>query len=189
MSRTTTVLALVLGTVGLGLTGCMPHMTMEDLKAMKPKRPAELDRLEQFVGKWQYTGECRMSGLDEPIKSGGTGQYEWAGDRGYLIGHGTMDIEPFGPTQMHEMWTYDSHDKKYRSTYVDGMGMIGMGESTYREKDQTWHMTATSYGPWGKSTMKGTMRFADPDTMEWTMQEHQGLMKIMEMKGTGKRVK
>ncbi len=189
MSRKSAVGALVLAGLGLGLTGCMPHMTIEKMKEQMPKRPAELDRLNAFVGKWQFTGECHLAVLDQPIKSTGTAQYEWAGDRWYLVGRGTSTMEQLGATQMLESWAYDAHDKKYRSTWVDSMGMMGIGESTYSEKDKTWRMTATSYGFMGKSSIKGTLRFPDPDTMEWTMAEHMGLMKTMEMKGTGKRVK
>jgi len=67
--------------------------------------------------------------------------------------------------------------------------MSGMSEGRYDEKTDTWHMTATSYGPWGQSQMQGTLRFTTPDTMEWKMTECMGLMKIMEMSGTSKRVK
>jgi hypothetical protein len=64
-----------------------------------------------------------------------------------------------------------------------------MSEARYDEKTDTWYMTSENYTPWGESHIKGTLRFSDPDTMEWTMTECMGLMKITEMKGTGKRVK
>jgi hypothetical protein len=40
--------------------------------------------------------------------------------------------------------------------------------------------------------MKGTRHFANPDTMEWKMTKCMGLFnmtKVMDMKGTAKRVK
>ena len=84
---------------------------------------------------------------------------------------------------------YDAHAKKYRSTWVDTMGMMGIGEGKYNEKTKTWHMKATSYGPWGKSSSKGWMRFVDADHMEWEWAEYSGLMKTMEMSGSGTRIK
>ena len=50
-------------------------------------------------------------------------------------------------------------------------------------------MKATSYGARGKSSLKGWLKFTDPDTMEWWFAEYQGLMKTMEMSGTGHRVR
>ena len=50
-------------------------------------------------------------------------------------------------------------------------------------------MRATSHGAWGKSSMKGTAKFIDADTMEWNWTEHMGLTKTMEMSGTSKRQK
>ena len=188
MVRRLAVLAAWLG-AALVLSGCMPHMTLEQMKAEMPKRPAELDRLNAFVGKWQMEGEAKFAMLDEPIKMTGTSESKWEGDKWYVVGRGVMKMADFPETQGLETWTYDVHAKKYRSTYVDSMGMSGMSEARYDEKTGTWHMTATAYGPWGKSHMKGTLRFPDPDTMDMSITECMGLMKIMEMKGTGKRVK
>ncbi len=189
MFRRNAVLAVLLGFAALVLAGCMPHMTIEQMKAQMPKRPAELDRLNAFVGKWQSEGEARFAMLDEPLKFSGTSEAKWEGDKWYIVGRGIGKMADFPETQSLEAWTYDVHAKKYRSTYVDSMGMSGMAESRYDEKTNTWHMTATSFGPWGQSHLKGTLRFTNPDTMEWSMTECMGLMKVMEMKGTGKRAK
>ncbi len=189
MVRRNVVLAVLVGAAALVLSGCMPHMTLEQMKAEMPKRPAELDRLNAFVGKWQMEGEAQFAMLDEPVKITGTSESKWEGDKWYVVGRGVMRMADFPETQGLETWSYDIHAKKYRSTYVDSMGMMGMSEARYDEKTSTWKMTATSHGPWGKSQMKGTLRFLDPDTMDWSMTECMGLMKIMDMKGTGKRVK
>ena len=171
------------------LSGCMPKMTLEQMKAEMPKRPAELDRLDPFVGKWQMEGEGRFEMLDEPIKMTGTFEYKWEGDKWYLVSRGVMKMDDFPETEGLEAWMYDMHAKKYRSTYVDSMGMLGVSEGRYDEKTNTWKMDATSYSAWGKSHAKGTLRFIDKDTMDWKMTECMGLMKIMEMTGTAKRVK
>ena len=171
------------------LTGCMPKMTIEQMKAEMPKRPAELDRLDVFAGKWQYEGQAKLAMLDEPLKTSGTGEYTWDGDRWFLVGRDVMEMEHFDKSTGLECWTYDTHSKKYRATFVDSMGEIGIGASTYDEKTNTWHMKAESHGPWGESCMKGWMKSTGPDTMEWGMTEYHGLMKVMEMTGTAKKVK
>jgi len=53
MFRRNSVLAVLLGVTAFVLTGCMPHMTLDEMKAQMPQRPAELDRLNAFVGQWQ----------------------------------------------------------------------------------------------------------------------------------------
>jgi hypothetical protein len=105
-----------------------------------------------------------------------------------VVSREVVDMEHFGESNGLGTWTYDIKAKKYRSTWVDSMGMTGIGTSSYHEKTDTWKMKATSYGPWGKSTLKGWVKFTDADTMEWWMAEYQCYMKTMEMSGTSKRV-
>ncbi|MBU0637638.1 MAG: DUF1579 domain-containing protein [Planctomycetes bacterium] len=188
MSRGTAVCVILVACTLIAAPGCMPKMTIEEMKATMPQRPAELDRLNDFVGKWKYEGEAKMAMLDEPLKTWGTGETTWNDSRWFIEGRSMFNMEHFGESQGLETWTYDIKTKKYRSTWVDSMGMSGTGVATYDEKASKWHMKATSYGPWGKSTMKGWVHFPDPDTMEWWMAEFQGFMKTMEMSGTGKRV-
>lgn len=189
MLRKAGICAVLLGVACMATTGCAPQKkTIEEMKAQMPQRPVELDRLDQFVGKWRADGEGKFAMLDEPLKISGTSEAAWEGDRWYVVVRGVMNMEHFGDSQGHETWTYDTHDKVYRSTWVDSMGMSGMGVSKYDEKSDTWRMTATSHGPWGKSTIKGSLRFPNADTMEWEWTERSGLMKVMEMKGTSSRV-
>jgi len=189
MFRRNSVLAVLLGITAFALTGCMPHMTLDEMKAQMPQRPAELDRLNAFVGKWQGEAEGRFAMLDEPVKMTGTSEAKWDGDRWFVVSRGVMRMADFPETQGMELWTYDVGAKKYRSYFVDSIGMSGMSEARYDEKTNTWHMTSDSYGAWGKSRYTGTLKFTDPDTMEWSMTENMGLMKVMEMKGTSRRVK
>ena len=191
MSRITMTSVIVVAILVLPLTGCMPKFTIEEMKADMPKRPPELDRLNAFVGKWEYDGVAKSPMFKdvESLKTTGKGHYKWEGNNWYLVGRGLMQMEHFDEMQALETWTYDTKAKCYRSTWVDTMGMLGIGESRYDEKTDTWHSTAISYGPWGKSNMKGTMHFLDADYMEWEWTEYMGLSKTMEMSGTGKRVK
>ena len=171
------------------LTGCMPKMTVEELKANMPQRPAELDKLNAFVGRWEFDGEGNMAGLDEALPTTGTGETQWDDSGWFLVGNSVFKLEGFDDMHGHDTWTYDTHSKKYRSTWVDSMGSTGTGTATHNEKTNTWTMRATSHGPYGKTTMKGCIKVIDDDTMEWCWTEYAmcGLMKTMEMCGTSKR--
>lgn len=189
MARKALMCSVLMGLACVMLTGCMPKMTIDEMKAQMPERPDELDRLDAFVGTWKSEGVANFAMLDEPIKVSGTSEMRWDDSRWFVISEEVFEMEHFGESNGLGTWTYDIHDKEYRSTWVDSMGMVGLGQSEYDEKTDTWDMEAKSYGPWGKSTLKGWVKFTDADTMEWWMAEHQGLMKVMEMSGTGKRVR
>lgn len=175
--------------MGVLLAGCMPKMTIEEMKAGIPQRPAELDRLNAFAGNWQGEGEAKFSFLDEVIKTSATSEANWEGDGWYMVSRGMFNMGELGDMTGLETWTYDTHSKKFRSTWVDSFGSVGIGSAKYDEKTDTWYMRATSHGPWGKATSKGTVKFIDENTMEWTWTEYAmgGLMKTMEMKGTSRR--
>ena len=169
--------------------GCMPKMTLEEMKSMMPQRPAELDKLNDFVGRWDFTGEANMAFLDEPVSTTGTGESHLDDSGWFLVGNSVFKMQGFDDLRAHDTWTYDTHSKKYRSTWVDSMGSTGTGTSTHNEKTNTWTMRATSHGPYGKTVMKGCIKVIDDDTMEWCWSEYAlgGLLKTMEICGTSKR--
>jgi len=172
------------------LTGCMPKMTIEELRQTTPQRPAELDLLNDFVGKWESTGELRFAGLDEVLKSSGTSETKWEGDGWYLVERSTFTMDELGEMQGMATWVYDSGAKVFRNTWVDSMGGLSVGTAEYDEETRTWYMKSTNYTPMGKSKARGKARFVDDDTMEWKYSEHAlgGLVKVMEMTGTAKKV-
>jgi hypothetical protein len=167
----------------------MPKMTIEDMKAMMPKRPAELDHLNMFAGDWTFEGKAEFAGLDEPLEMTGTNSAHWDGNNWYLVSTGIFKMADFDDMHGIETWTYDTNSKCYRSSWFDSMGTAGYGRSWYNEDDKTWTMKATSYGPHGKSYMKGKVTFTDENTAEWSMTERAmgGLIKVAEMSGTSKR--
>jgi hypothetical protein len=177
-----------LAAVSMVLTGCMPSMTIEEMKTMMPKRPAELDKLNAFAGEWVGTGEAKMMGIDEPIKTRATTEGHWEGNNWYLVVRGKYQMEGFDGMEAIETWSYDQHSKKYRNTWTDSMGSMGTGVS-WIDKKGVWQMRAKSHGAWGPTTMKGTLSMLDDNTMEWEWNEYAffGLIKTMEMKGTSKR--
>lgn len=186
--RRTTISLIAACTVTLA--GCsMPKMSVEEFKAMQPTKPPELERLDAFAGKWKAEGTANFAMLDEPLQTTGTSEAQWEGDGWYIVSHGTFTMDDMDEMQGMETWTYDTHSKKYRSTWVDTTGTVATGEGMYDEDTGVWTMRGASYGPHGKSTMTGTVRFVDDDTMEWTWTESAGLMKVLEMSGTSRRVK
>lgn len=189
MFRATMNRVLLVMMASLLMTGCMPKMTIEEMRAMTPPRPVELDKLNAFVGKWTFTGESKMAMLDEVIKTSGTGVTRWHESKRFLVGDAMFEMEGFDPMYGHETWTYDAHTGKYRSTWADSMGATGTGESWIDEATNTWYMKAKSHGPFGSTVMKGWVKIIDENTMEWVWTEYVmgGLFKTMEMKGVSKR--
>jgi len=169
----------------------MPKMTIAQMKAMMPSRPKQLDALNVFVGRWAFSGEVHIAGIEEAIPMTGTSESTWDASRWFLVGDSVMSMRGFDDSRGHETWTYDRHDQKFRSTWVDSMGSVGEGSATFDEDSQTWTMKAVSHGAFGKSTAKGFVRLVDADTFElrWSEFALGGLMKTMEMCGTSKRRK
>jgi hypothetical protein len=170
--------------------GCMQKMTVEEMKEHMPTRPAELDRLNAFVGKWQDEGEIHCSFLvEDTVKTTGTNEYAWEGDGWYLVNLGTFTMPGVSDMKAMGTWTYDTHAKVYRSTWVDSMGTVGTGTGKYHADQNKWTMKFKSYGPHGKTCGKSMVKLIDDDTMKWEWCEYTwgGLVKVMEMTGTSHR--
>ena len=165
----------------------MPKMTLEEFTADKPVRPAELDRLDAFVGKWKLTGTANMEMLEEPLEMTGTIEYQWEGNKWYLVNHGTYSMTGIDDMSALETWSYDAHSEVFRYNWIDSMGSSGSGKVKYDERDDIWRLKLTSHSGWGKSTTKATVEFIDADTMKWTWVEHMGLTKTMDMTSTMRR--
>lgn len=191
MQRTRIGMTLIGCFLASTLVGCMPRMTLAEMKEMMPKKPAELEHLNAFVGKWEGTGEVKFAMLDEPtpLKMTGRSESKWSGDGWYVVEESHMTMDGFDPMHSLGTWTYDSGAKKYRSTWVDSMGSTGIGEATRDPKTGEWKWSARSNSAWGESKMTGTIRFIDKDTMEWNMAEHMGFSKTAEFKGTSRRIR
>ena len=190
MMRRNLSYVLVAAVAGLMVTGCMPEMTIEQMKEMRPERPPELDRLNMFAGKWTSTGEAEMAGLDEVHTWTGSSESTWGCDGWCLVEHSTGEMGELGNMAGMGVWTWDAKSKKYRSTWADNWGSTGQGVGKYDEETRTWTIKAKSRGAMGKSIGKGTVTFVDDDTMEWSWTERAGLFgmfKVMEAKGTGER--
>lgn len=173
------------------LTGCMKELTMEDMKAMRPERPVELDRLNMFAGTWSGTGTANIIGMKEPVQISGTSKTSWQADNWYLVEDAEYRMGDMEPMKAIGIWSWDARKRKYRSWFFDSMGGQGVGTARYNEKTQMWSMRAKGSGPMGSTRGKGTWS-ATGDTMTWTWVEYPwwdyfGLIKIMEMEGSSKR--
>ncbi|MFQ5591412.1 MAG: DUF1579 family protein [Phycisphaerae bacterium] len=180
---------MLASSVSLFIMGCMPKMSIEDMKAMRPRRPPELDKLNAFVGRWQWEGHGKIAGLDRPLRFTGERETQWEGDGWYLVTREVGNMEGLGESKLMAMWAYDARSRKFRLTWADSMGTIATGTARFDEKANTWHLRATSRSPSGTTVGRGRVRFPNPDTMEWDWTEYAmgGLRKTMELKGTCNR--
>lgn len=190
MTRKSFLLAIVGAGYCISLTGCMPKMSAEDLKNMRPQRPAALDQLNKMIGSWETTAEIKVAGMDETMKGSGTSTSSWEGDGWIMVERGQFDMGDMG--KMHGMatWTWDDRAKVYRTFWADNMGETDVGTARFNEKTSTWHMKSSGSGPMGKSRASGTARLVNDKTMEWTWVERVGpfgMFKAMEMKGTSRK--
>jgi len=181
---------MVLASVAsLGVVGCMPKFTVEELKNMRPERPAELDKLNMFAGQWESTSEMKLAVLDETMHGTGTGTAAWECDGWLMVERGEYETGELGTMDMLGVWAWDPKAKVYRNWWFNSYGEISTATARYEESTRTWRMKGKGRGPWGASVVKGTMKMVDDDNMEWTWTEWDGLglTKTMEIKGTSKR--
>lgn len=180
---------VALGVMALVWGGCMPKMTIEQMKEARPQRPAELDKLNMFVGEWESTSEMNFKMLEEPMRGSGKSSISWGCDGWCLVEHNEFEMGELGKMFGVGVWTWDAKSKKYRVSWFDSYGSTGHGKATYSEADQAWTMKTRSRNPWGTSVGRGTVTFSDKDTMEWTWKEWDSLklFQTMEMTGTNKR--
>ena len=173
----------------INLTACMPHMTLEQMKEKTPVRPMELDALDAFVGKWDMKAQTKMAMLDEALETTGSSEAHWEGNRRYLVSHNIFNMGGLGEVTGLKTWTYDARSKKFRTTWTDSIGSIGLGEARYDADTRTWRMKTSNRGPHGKTTAKGWVKVIGDDLMEWSWTEYMGVMKIVEITGTSRRQK
>ncbi len=167
-------------------TGCMPKMTMDEMKAMMPTRPAALDKLNMFAGNWSHEGTANFEAMDEPLKMTAQTTSKVEGDGWYLVETSVYSMEGFDDMNAMSFWTYDTANDRFRVTYIDTMGSQSTGTATYDEDDNQWRMTVENATPFGTSTAHATITFVDKDTQKWTWTESAffGLIKIMDMEAT-----
>lgn len=184
--------SLMVMTLVAVLCGCEEKkMDMADAMA-PPPRPAELDRLNAWVGTWHSEGKMTMfNGGEHTMQAEGVNHTQWACDGRVIFEEMEYSMGEGERMTAIGIWTWDDKAKKYRSWWFDSHGGQGTGESEYDEENGEWEMTSRSRNPLtGHQTYgEGEVRFLSDDTMEWDFTEWDSLKitKIMEMKGSSRR--
>ncbi len=170
--------------------GCIPKMSVEQIREFQPERPAELDRLNMFLGEWETTGTIELAMLDEPIATSGSNRAVWTLDGRVLEDHADLDMGPFGRVKGKTMWAWDPAMGKYRMWWFDTLGETSEVVATFNERTDTWRMKAKGQKYGQHTSGRGTIRRVDDDTLEWTWNEASasGLVRFAKMRGTSRRV-
>lgn len=167
------------------LAGCAQKSA--DMTSMKqPERPAELDRLEPWIGRWEGTGEMKMIG-GQVIKTTGSQEYGWDLDRRVMLARETWGMEGMGPMRGVGFYGYDPIKKAIVSSSFDDWGNVSEGKFKFDPHKNIWHMTYKGHGTMGATTGTGTIVMPDRDTIQWTFEEYFGLIKVMNASGVSKR--
>ena len=169
--------------------GCMPKMTIEDVKSMRPQRPAELGKLNAFVGQWEWEGNATFAGLDRTLCFTGKNEATLGCDGWCLVSREVGHMEELGETHGLATWAYDERCGRFRTTWADSMGSIGTGTAWYDETTDTWQFRTKSSSPFGKASGTGRVKFTDPNTMDWHWTEYAtgGLIKTVDLSGISRR--
>lgn len=177
------------GLAAFTAAGCMPKMTLDQMKEMKVERPAELDALQAFVGEWRSTGTCKMLMVEgEPeLTTTGTSKAEWAADGWYVVEKYSHEMQDLGPMHGVGVWTYDASDKEYEVWWFESDGSTGDGEMTHDAATKTWKMKGEFEMGGHVMYGEGSVKIVDDSTMEWHWKawaDALHTMPAMEMKGT-----
>lgn len=171
------------------MCGCMPKMSVQDVKAMQPARPADLDRLDALLGEWETTGEVQMAVLDKPLHTTGANSARWTLDKRFLVEQARLNMGELGELTGTSVWSWDPQIKKYRMWWFDSFGETSAATVTYDEKTRTWTMKGSGQKYGHKTLGRGTLRHIDDNTVEWTWKEYDalGLFQLADMKGTSRK--
>lgn len=171
-------------------TACMPKMSVEQIAAYQPERPAELDQLDMLLGEWETTGTIELAVVDEPITTSGRNKAQWTMDGRVLEDQADLDMGPFGRVTGKTLWTWDPSLQKHRMWWFDSLGETSEVVATFDPRTQTWKMKAKGQKYGRRTSGSGTIRRIDDNTLEWTWNEASasGLITFAKMRGTSRRV-
>lgn len=172
------------------LTGCQqPAACNQEMAGGPPPRPAELDKLDQFVGNWTSECEMKMDGKTTTCK--GTSTSAWDLDKSVVVSKMEFDMGEMGMMKGMEVMTWDPTSKVYRTSWFDSMGGNGVGTMRYDEKSNTWITKGSGRDPMsGESRLNsGTIKMSSDGSHEWSFKETDGwgFKTTMDMTGTSKK--
>ena len=123
-----------------------------------PKRSAELQVLERFVGNWDTVVTDKSTGK----KSKTTGQRKWS-RKGHFVLFEEFDTST--KKEQHFLLTYDRAGKVYRACFINESAVQDYVGAWDEESDtMTWKGTDSS-----GNRHVGVERFIDRDHIEWSM--------------------
>jgi hypothetical protein len=171
-------------------SACLPKMSVEQIAAFQPERPAELDQLDMLLGEWETTGTIELAVVDEPITTSGRNKAQWTMDGRVLEDQADLDMGPFGRVTGKTLWTWDPSLQKHRMWWFDSLGETSEVVATFDQRTQTWKMKAKGQKYGRRTSGSGTIRRIDDNTLEWTWNEASasGLITFAKMRGTSRRV-
>lgn len=188
-----TVYALAAATAGLLLTAVGGPAQPPQVE-VTVVRPAELDLLQPFVGRWQQTGTIRIPGREETVEFRAGTAAGWECDRWFLLERGTFQI---GSTQFGQglaVWTWDPQSRMFRTWQFESPGKVSVGTARYVPEQRRWTLRTSGWSlVTGQSTVgEGTIEMRNDDETHWTWVEWgdaQKQRKLFEMTGTSRRQK
>ena len=173
------------------LIGCQPSEEEMATMMKQPPRPAELERLENFVGTWKADFEINVADGDEVKTNSGQITRQWAADKWMLVENWEHDMGDGNMMKGVTLTSWDRFAGKYRVMSTDNYGGRSVGTMVYDEEEKIWKVKAKGRdGMTGERVVeKWTAKFTDPSTIEWTWAQYDGLglFKNIEATGTSRR--
>ena len=173
--------------------GCeAPKMSMEEMFAT-PDRPAELAKLDRFVGTWSGTAEMvspTAAEMNEMITDGtigdsfaGGGTHKWVLDDRFLMSEGWYEMPNGERVNYVSFMTWDTRSKKFRSWHFSENGEFGSGSMKFEDDDHATSTAEMRNAKGEKTSGKGELTFVGDNKMDWTWQEGNLFFK-MKLKGS-----
>jgi len=167
---------------------------------IRPERPAELARLDPLVGSWETRAElvaptraeleARLGSAAQlvPESFGGAWRNEWVLGGMFLNSAGWRETGDGERSYYVEYLGWDANLGKYRSWLFNDRGELSEGTLAL-EPDGSFLVQIEGLRADGSATRgRGSMRFVDADTMEWTWTE-EGVDGTLTMRGTNHRAR
>jgi hypothetical protein len=123
-----------------------------------PKRSAELQVLERFIGTWDSVVTNKTTGE----KSNTIGQRRWSRKGQFVL---FEEFDSSTKKEQHFLVTYDPTGKVYRACFINENAVADFVGTWDGEKDTMTWKGSDSFG----NTFVGVDRFIDKDHAEWSM--------------------
>lgn len=154
-----------------------------------PPRPAELDRLDSWVGNWNSNFEMCSGG--KTMTMTGTGVISWDCEKRILFERATSDMGEMGKVCELILYSWDCDAGRYKVGYFSGMGEANMGHMKWNEKKGAFELRGKGKNPMTHQTtiFEMDIRMPDQNTMTFKATEWDALhlTKLSEGTGTAKR--